>query len=78
MTEWDKLEGALTDVQNILGEMVDARERNWGSRIRTEIALMSAEDLARQVAKLREEDEPRDEAYERAAAKYDGKGKDWR
>ena len=76
MNAWDKLEAALTDVQNILGEMWNALPAS--KSVRVGLALKSAEDLARQVAKLRAEDEPRDEAYERAAARYDGSGKDWR
>jgi hypothetical protein len=76
MIAWDKLEAALADVQNILGEMWDALPAS--KSVRVGLALKSAEDLARQVAKLKGEDEPRDEAYERAASRFDGSTKDWR
>lgn len=76
--EWDEVLSACATIENALGELWENQTRGTGQRLKTLAAQNVAEQLTRLCQALAAADEPRDEAYERAAARYDGTGKDWR
>jgi hypothetical protein len=66
---------AFTDLENALGAYWDELPAPNTSRVGS--LLQAVEALHHGFDAFTEQD-TRDEAYERAAAKYDGEGKDWR
>ena len=75
MNELDRVESLLVDAVNLADAVrsIDVAETYVVTFTKAiDEALAALQTLRDEV------EHPRDEAYERAAARYDGEGKDWR